>query len=404
MSKVFLRKQFSNYLGENRALDDIVVRFIQDVSPSPTPTPITPTPTPTPSITPTSSPIPVSPTPSITQTNTPPVSPSPTPTSSPIPLTPTPTNTPSSSPIPSPTPTPTPTEPGGYKLQAENGDFLQAENGDNINIEHAPLFDPDAEAYLNAVILTGGTLDTTISAATNNLFLALKSNGLYNSLDAFYPMIGATSGSTSLNAIRTNSSFDITWNNVGDLTFNSSGVTNNGSGYGNTNYNPNTQSSPTNNSYGYYIVGGNIGGGNGEVFPFGSYDGNLNITYQNSGTITLGIYGYDTGRADIPKTGSTWNGSYIGTFNSTPIKSVYHNYSNLSERQTISGTPTGSVLLQNQPYYIFVLNLSGSPYTGQYYTGRFQFTFMGDNLTSAQVETIDSIINAFQTSLGRNTY
>lgn len=126
MSKVFYRKKFSDYLGEQRAIDDIVTFYTQDIGPTPTPTPITPTPTPTPSITPTSSPIPPSPTPSITPsitpTNTPAVSPSPTPTSS--------------SPIPSPTPTPTATEPGGYKLLAESGANLQSETPDDINIEH----------------------------------------------------------------------------------------------------------------------------------------------------------------------------------------------------------------------------------------------------------------------------
>jgi hypothetical protein len=53
---------------------------------------------------------------------------------------------------------------------------------------------------------------------------------------------------------------------------------------------------------------------------------------------------------------------------------------------------------------MFVLNLNGSPYAGQYYTGRFQFAFMGDNLTAAEVKTIDGLINIYQTRLSRNTY
>jgi hypothetical protein len=104
MSKVFLRKQFSNYLGENRALDDIIVRYEADIQPTPTPTPlpITPTPTntptssltPTPSITPSITPTKTTsptPTPTITQTNTPSGTPNITPTST---ITPTPTRTP----------------------------------------------------------------------------------------------------------------------------------------------------------------------------------------------------------------------------------------------------------------------------------------------------------------------
>jgi hypothetical protein len=190
MSKVFLRKQFSNYLGENRALDDIVVRFIGDgPSPSPTPTPITPTPTPTPSVTPN---------PTITPTNTPSITPTNTPTiyswtivdcdtlsivsyinrytndlvnddvvrfsgmcwsvsgssvfNSPLHLTDgfiypdcatcdesyvTPTPTPNPTNTPTLSPTPTPSAAGSmYKLQAENTDFLQTEGGDDINIEN----------------------------------------------------------------------------------------------------------------------------------------------------------------------------------------------------------------------------------------------------------------------------
>lgn len=69
MSKVFLRKQFSNYLGEQRPILDTVVKFV----------PNTPTPTPTPTMTPTKSP---TPTPSFTPTKTPTQTPTMTPTPS----------------------------------------------------------------------------------------------------------------------------------------------------------------------------------------------------------------------------------------------------------------------------------------------------------------------------------
>jgi hypothetical protein len=106
---------------------------------TPTNTP-TETPTNTPSVTPTNTPS-VTPTntstPTVTPTNTATTTPTVTPTN-----TSTPTNTPSVTPTetptntPTPTLTPTPTEPVGYKLQAEDADFIQAENGDNINIQH----------------------------------------------------------------------------------------------------------------------------------------------------------------------------------------------------------------------------------------------------------------------------
>jgi hypothetical protein len=122
--------------------------------------------TPTPTITPTNTV-----TPTITPTNT--VTPSITPTGT---LTPTPT--PSSSPIPSGT--------------------------------------TEANAYLSRVVAAGGTLDSTISAATRTLFTSLVSNNLYDKLYAFYPHLGSVSASNALNA--KSSSLTLTFN--GGWTFN----------------------------------------------------------------------------------------------------------------------------------------------------------------------------------------
>jgi hypothetical protein len=62
MGKVFTRKQFSDYLGEQRAILDVDTSYFTDPSPSPTPTPSpsagSPTPTPSSTPTPTPSPIP----------------------------------------------------------------------------------------------------------------------------------------------------------------------------------------------------------------------------------------------------------------------------------------------------------------------------------------------------------
>lgn len=80
MGRVFLRKEFSGYLGENRSILDINASFIPN-TPTPTPSP-TKTNTPTPSVTRTNTP-----TPSVTQTQTPTVTPTMTPTPSSTPST-----------------------------------------------------------------------------------------------------------------------------------------------------------------------------------------------------------------------------------------------------------------------------------------------------------------------------
>ncbi len=113
MGKVFINKQFSSYLGENRAILDTIVSYVSDgPAPTPTPSPTSVTPTPTPTITKT---------PTLTPT-----------------LTSTPTNTPTqtSTNTPTPTLTPSPSSVITFYILSEAGDILQAENGDLIEYEH----------------------------------------------------------------------------------------------------------------------------------------------------------------------------------------------------------------------------------------------------------------------------
>jgi hypothetical protein len=260
--------------------------------------------------------------------------------------------------------------------------------------------DPDATTYLNAVVAAGGTVDSTISAAVNTLFVDLKTNGLYSKLKVLYPFIGGSSGSNAINAVDVGN-FDIIWNNVGDLSFGISGVTtSSGSGYGDTQYNPNIESSPTDTSWGIYLTEGNF---DGEVYSFGAYDGTSINNHRKDTSTIVGLYGYGLDRISLTSI-SDFNGSWISTINSGSTKTLTHNISNTSTSGTTSGAATGTVALVNEPYYLFVLNLFGSPYSGQYYYGTMMSFFSGDYLTSSEILTIDTIINAFQTSLGRNLY
>jgi hypothetical protein len=146
MARTFFRKKFTNYLGEQRAIDDIVLFFTSDIGPGPTPTPsITPSHTPTPSITPSSTPaITTTPTqtPSITPSPTPQVTTTPTQTATPSP-TPqvTSTQTPTQTGTPTPTPTPNPICPQELILSASSSSYLYG-------------------LYTRATTYTGGTFET----------------------------------------------------------------------------------------------------------------------------------------------------------------------------------------------------------------------------------------------------
>ena len=252
MSKVFHRKQFSNYLGEQRAIDDIFSQFIPDPSPTPSPLPLTPTPTPsvtptmtvTPSITPTLTSSPT-PTPSITPTLTitPTVTITPTPSITPT-LTPTPSITPTLTPTPSPFPTysfsgavydsgstsgacssvvvvdnlwglnpvwsgntglwsdslaTVPTPAGFYNYNGVVLEVIPGGGVPNPPYECPPLFDPDAQAFFDAITTSGGTLNSTEENAINDLVIDLKGYGLWNKMIGLYPVVGTTSVTQSFN-------------------------------------------------------------------------------------------------------------------------------------------------------------------------------------------------------------
>jgi hypothetical protein len=168
MGKVFLRKRFSDYLGENRAILDIVIGFTSDgPPPTPSPTSVPPTPTPTPSVTP------IPPTPSITPSQTPPpATPTNTPTCTSIPVTPTITGTPTG------TPTPTPTN----AVCVQTCDVLL--QGRQSSTNQVYLYNITANTLNNLIV---PSLDESIDIAhTNNkMFLPRKNGATYDGWNGY---------------------------------------------------------------------------------------------------------------------------------------------------------------------------------------------------------------------------
>jgi hypothetical protein len=318
-----------------------------DVTPTPTATAIPPTPTPT---------LTSTPTPTLTSTSTP------TPT---LTSTSTPTPTPSSTPTPTPTSTPIP-------------------------------FDVDAQAYLNAVITSGGTVNSTMSAATNTLFVSLKDYDIYNDLLVFYPILGGTADSTKLNGKRTAPQFDIEWSNPGAMTFDSSGVLGNTAGGGNTFIVPDTDLTLGNRHMSFYsnlVVGGaagyEIGGGDGVTntlivsygggtgyFAFGPFN-----TYAN--TSSTGFYYTQVSGATSPYNMVGYkNGVQVVNTTSTDLGGAVYTSLLCDNRTAFPGFNSG-VERSNK---------------------RVSWASFGNDLTPIKSAIYENIVNEFQTTLGRNTY
>ena len=280
------------------------------------------------------------------------VTPTPTPTSS---ITPTPSITPTL------TPTPTPSS-------------------------SAPAFDADAAAYLADVIASGGTTDATISAATNTLFVDLKSNGLYDDL-YFFPFVGGTAASHSLFAKRSaGTTYDITW--FGGMTHGVSGATANGTnGYGLTALQRPIYSNLGDLTQGIYVVGDSSADG---AYELQSTQGDNNVLITRY-TNNLAYVRFDGTFKTAPNTDGT--GLYVSTLTGSTSGTVKL-FKNTST--TLINTTTNDNSYQARDNYI----LRGAEYSPR----TANFVFYTTYLTDSQVSTLSTIINTFQTSLGRNIY
>jgi hypothetical protein len=287
-------------------------------------------------------------------------------------------------PIPSPSPTPTPT----------------------------PLPDTDATAYLNAVVSVGGSVDATMSAATYTLFSELKSNSLWDKLNAFYLFMGGTADSHKFNAKDPrdlDAAYRLTW--FGGVSHGVSGSTGNGTnGYADTHLLPSsltnndthlsfystTQSNPGVGQTGYPVeIGRDALFDNGVYLEF-----NLSVWTQIAGQNSVGTMYSDPGQPGQPDgivsdgTSTSQMFMVISRTNSTTLK-MYKN-GTLEATETTSNPyditdMTESVLLWQDGTLAFSRRNSA-------------FASIGDGLTDTDVSNLSSIVNNFQTSLSRNVY
>ena len=354
----------------------------QTSSNTPTPTNTkTPTQTPTPSITASQT---NTPTPSITasQTMTPTQTQTPTNTNTPSitasqTMTPTNTSTPTQTPTNTITqtqtqtssPTPTPTRPASGTTEAET--------------------------YLRAVVDAGGTgITSTVSAATITLFTSLVSNGLYSKIQAMYPMLGGNSSGCKFNAknpVDTNAGYRLTFN--GGWTFNSSGATSNGTnGYANT-YLSNSALTINSQHYLVYMSNNVVVPGSAKTY-IGASDGTYYSVISQT-TTPAWFYALGDGGSNFVATPTT-NGNIT-------IASSGGSYNNLYKNGSLlKSTFTGGYIAVNYFNYLGALNSLGT--AAQYYNNQYSFATIGFGLSDTQVSTLSTIINTFQTTLGRNTY
>ena len=237
-------------------------------------------------------------------------------------------------------------------------------------------FDPDAQAFITAA----GITDSTQQSSINTLALGLKANSLWTLGDAFYPFIGGTSTSCSYN-LKNTAQYQITWANMLSGDFTANGITGNAfNKTGNTTINPTTLGR-NDICIGTYC---RLNITNSKT-TIGTSTNKVEISPRDAGTFYMAANGTETNISNTDSRG-------LFTVSSAGTTTV-QGYVNGSQLKSTSKTLT--VVNEN----IHVLSAGGS---GQFSAQNLAFAFVSKELTSTQVSNLYTLIQNFQTALGRN--
>ena len=237
--------------------------------------------------------------------------------------------------------------------------------------------------------LTASTIsDTTIKAALNTLDIGLISNSLDTKMSAVYPLVGGNASTHKWNFIDArdlNAAYRLTFG--GTVTHDNNGITGNGTnGYADTYFVPSTMWSVGNAHISAYDRTSTVGVGNYTIGSFST--GNAAwISYRDSQWAYLG--GLNNVNAN-------------GQLNITRLRIATRTANNVFKgfRDAIQvGTTVTNV---QTAYPTANIRLLASGGLTSYSDHNIAFASIGVGLTDSEVTAFNTLVNNFQTTLGRN--
>ena len=255
----------------------------------------------------------------------------------------------------------------------------------NINTYYSiytPL-DSDASAFITAASLT----DSTQISAVNTLVTGLKSAGIWSKMKAIYPFVGGNSTAHSKNLVNP-SLYNLTFSS--GWVHNSNGSTSNNS-YANTGIVPSSVLSNYNSHMSLYNR--TSGYNNGfDIGVIGSSEYYAHINHSAS---------YPTGNAIQ---GSRF--TVVTTPNDTGLVVFNRTANNLANtfiktNKISTSTATSTSTLSNNNIFIGALNWVSFGGAVYYSNRNYAFSSIGDGLSDSEAGTLNTLVQAFQTTLGR---
>ena len=225
-------------------------------------------------------------------------------------------------------------------------------------------------------------------------YTTLKSLGIYSKLTAFYPIIGGTQLSHSVEGKNPGGSQDLTIN--GSWVHNDKGMRPSAcstSNYADTQYLPTSLNPNSNHLFGYFnAIGSQFGVGCG----LSTYDGAGPGPYFILGHPAFEFFSSDAVISGIPP--MTAYGAAIGTRTTSNVTKLFRAQDGGSWSQA-GGSPTNAPsTYPSNSITIAKVNGSGFPSSERY-----AFFSFGDGLDTIESTDYYNTVLTFQTTLGRNT-
>lgn len=253
-------------------------------------------------------------------------------------------------------------------------------------------YDADAQAFFDRVTAAGGSLTTTEKNAANTLVLNLKGYSLWTLMKVIYPMLGSSAAACAQNL--KSASFTGTFSS--GWTFASTGITSNGttafmdSGFNNQG----DWTSTSNASMGFISRTNQVG----VVCDMGA--GNIGDA-ANSATIYSRFSGdqfYSNMNSTSALPGSS-NTSSVGFFVASRISALAFTRHKRGS-STIDLSVTDAIGTNpNATIYLGAGNNAGT--ATSFAAKEYDFAFIGDGLTQAQVDDYWTALQTFNTALSR---
>lgn len=252
--------------------------------------------------------------------------------------------------------------------------------------------DSDVNAYVSIASLTGFEQDSSYY-----LISQLKTNNLWNKIQALYPFKGTTASQHKWNVknlLDTNAAFRLTF--FGSGSYSNLGFQPNGTNaYANTNFVPSANQNVNSNGL-TVVVGTNNNAQSGDTIEIGSFNSpsQLSLLVFKGNNTTFNRATRLNGTA-ISQTGNNdARGILTGVRNSS-VQNLFRN-----DVKIATGSADGT--LPTVPIFIGALNLNNSPYG--YSNQRIQIAIIHEGLTDAEVGILHQIIDISESIAGRKTW